>query len=118
VHSLKGSELNACMGANIDNADWQTLDAGSVPTNYQRFADAVRTGVPPKSPFRHAPELQKVLDLAVDADEKRAELRARAAHNDVVRSDRLMGRVRSHALGLALELAVSSWRAAPTRSLK
>jgi predicted dehydrogenase len=78
VHNLKGSELRVCMGENIESAIWQRLDAGSVPTNYRRFVDAVRDGIPPEPSFRHAAELQKVLDLAVVADEKRAELRAYA----------------------------------------
>jgi len=78
VHNLKGSELKVCVGENIESASWETLDAGSVSTNYRRFVDAVRNGVPPEPSFRHAAELQKVLDLAVVADEKRAELRAHA----------------------------------------
>ncbi|TIX61009.1 MAG: gfo/Idh/MocA family oxidoreductase, partial [Mesorhizobium sp.] len=45
---------------------------------YQRFVDAARTGIPPEPSFRHAAELQKVLDLAVVSDEKRVELRAHA----------------------------------------
>ncbi|ANT50959.1 Gfo/Idh/MocA family protein [Mesorhizobium amorphae] len=78
VHNLEGSELKACMGANIETAKWQVLDAGTVPTNYQRFVDAVLSGVQPEPSFHHAAELQKVLDLAVVSDEKRAELRAHA----------------------------------------
>jgi predicted dehydrogenase len=78
VHNLKGSELKVCAGDNIESASWETLDAGSVPTNYQRFVDAVRSGVPPEPSFRHAAELQKVLDLALVAAEKRVELMARA----------------------------------------
>ncbi|TIP69186.1 MAG: gfo/Idh/MocA family oxidoreductase, partial [Mesorhizobium sp.] len=50
----------------------------TVPTNYQRFVDAVRNRVQAEPSFRHAAELQKVLDLAVVSDEKRAELRAHA----------------------------------------
>ncbi|CAN7654342.1 Gfo/Idh/MocA family protein [Mesorhizobium sp. LjNodule214] len=78
VHNLEGSELKACVGANIEAAKWQVLDAGTVPTNYQRFVDAVLSGVRPEPSFHHAAELQKVLDLAVVSDEKRAELRAQA----------------------------------------
>ena len=74
VHNLKDSVLKVCAGENIDNGVWETLDAGTVPTNYQRFADAVRSGVPPEPSFRHAAELQKVIDLAVVANQKRAEL--------------------------------------------
>jgi hypothetical protein len=54
------------------------IDAGTVPTNYQRFVDAVRSGVQTEPSFHHAAELQKVLDLAVVSDEKRTELRASA----------------------------------------
>ncbi|TIW39067.1 MAG: Gfo/Idh/MocA family oxidoreductase, partial [Mesorhizobium sp.] len=78
VHNLNGSELKVCMGEDIENAKWQVLDAGSVPTNYQRFVDAVRNVVQAEPSFRHAAELQKVLDLAVVSDERRAELRAHA----------------------------------------
>lgn len=78
VHNLDGSALKACVGDNVENAKWVELDAGTVPTNYQRFTDAVRTGVQAEPSFHHAAELQKVLDLAVVSDEKRAELRASA----------------------------------------
>ncbi|RWN18768.1 MAG: Gfo/Idh/MocA family oxidoreductase [Mesorhizobium sp.] len=78
VHNLDGSTLKACIGENVENAIWEEFDAGTVPTNYQRFTDAVRTGVQAEPSFRHAAELQKVLDLAVLSDEKRAELRASA----------------------------------------
>ncbi|MEP6564629.1 MAG: Gfo/Idh/MocA family oxidoreductase [Mesorhizobium sp.] len=78
VHNLEGSELKACMGENIETAKWQVLDAGTVATNYQRFVDAVQTGVQAEPSFRHAAELQKVLDLAVVSDAKRTELRANA----------------------------------------
>ncbi|MER9797088.1 hypothetical protein NKJ36_08065 [Mesorhizobium sp. M0142] len=49
-----------------------------MPANYQRFIDAVRNGVQAEPSFRHAAELQKVLDLAVVSDEKRAELSTHA----------------------------------------
>ena len=42
-------------------------------TNYQRFAEAVRTGVRPSRRFRHAAKLQQVLDLALVADLDRKE---------------------------------------------
>ncbi|TIT73019.1 MAG: gfo/Idh/MocA family oxidoreductase, partial [Mesorhizobium sp.] len=78
VHNLEGSMLKACVGVDVENAKWETLDAGTVPTNYQRFVDAVGSGVQTEPNFRHAAGLQKVLDLAVVSDEKRAELRANA----------------------------------------
>jgi predicted dehydrogenase len=78
VHNLKDSQLKVCNGQNIETAEWQMLDPGSVPTNYQRFVDATRSGTQAEPSFRHAAELQKVLDLAVVADERRAELSADA----------------------------------------
>ncbi|TIR98063.1 MAG: gfo/Idh/MocA family oxidoreductase, partial [Mesorhizobium sp.] len=76
VHNLNGSMLKGCIGANVEDAKWEELDAGTVPTNYQRFVEAVKSGVQAEPNFRHAAGLQKVLDLAVVSDEKRAELRA------------------------------------------
>ncbi|ESZ60479.1 Gfo/Idh/MocA family oxidoreductase [Mesorhizobium sp. C120A] len=78
VHNLEGSELKACVGEDIENGKWQVLDAGTVPTNYQRFVDAVRSGVQAEPSFHHAAELQKVLDLAMVSEQKRTELRASA----------------------------------------
>ena len=78
MNDLKGSSLKFCAGGNVDDAVWQTIDAGSVPTNYQRFTDAVRTGRPPEPSFRHAAELQKVLDLALVSAERGAGLSVRA----------------------------------------
>ncbi|MER8366418.1 Gfo/Idh/MocA family oxidoreductase [Mesorhizobium sp. M1378] len=78
VHNLTGSELKTCIGEDVENAKWQVLDAGTVATNYRRFVDAVRNGVQAEPSFRHAAELQKVLDLAVVSDEKRAELSTHA----------------------------------------
>jgi len=78
VHNLEGSQLKACLGENIETAKWEVLDAGTVATNYQRFVDAVKSGVQAEPSFHHAAELQKVLDLAVVSDAKRTELRATA----------------------------------------
>jgi len=78
VHNIDGSQLKACVGDNIETARWEVLDAGTVLPNYQRFAEAVKSGIQTEPNFRHAAGLQKVLDLAVVSDEKRAELRADA----------------------------------------
>ncbi len=72
-HSTEGSSLRGCLGADAETATWRTLDAGMVPTNYMRFADAVRTGIPPDPAFRHAADLQKILDLAILTEKERCE---------------------------------------------
>ena len=50
------------------------MDVEPVPTNYQRFAGAVRAGVNQEPTFRHAANLQKVLDLAMVSDTEKKEL--------------------------------------------
>lgn len=75
-HTMEGSWLSGCSGADIETATWHPIDAGTVPTNYERFVDAVRAGRNEEPTFRHAANIQKVLDLAMVSEEKRAELKA------------------------------------------
>jgi len=63
-HRPDGSSLRACMGADIETAKWQDIVCPPVPTNYQRFAEAVHRGVNGNPSFRHAANIQRILDLA------------------------------------------------------
>ena len=74
IHSLEGSKLRACLGPDVETAVWREMDPGVVPTNYQRFVAAVRAGVGVEPGFRHAAELQKVLDLAISTEVERREM--------------------------------------------
>jgi predicted dehydrogenase len=74
-HGTWGSLLRVCVGEDIPTCTWREVKADPVPTNYQRFAAAVRTGVQAEPSFRHAAGLQKVLDLALVADLDRKEHR-------------------------------------------
>ena len=76
VHNTEGSQIKACLGANIETATWEDVDAGIVPLNYDRFVAAIRSGKQAEPSFRHAANLQKVLDLAIVADKERRELKA------------------------------------------
>jgi predicted dehydrogenase len=69
-----GSHLRVSMGANVETGTWEAMDVPPVPTNYQRFAEAVKTGKMLEPSFRHAAELQKVLDLALVTEQERKEL--------------------------------------------
>ena len=73
-HRHDGSKLRVCMGDDLDPALWKDVEVPPVPTNYERFADAVRTGKNQQPDFRHAAELQKVLDLAIVSDSQHREL--------------------------------------------
>lgn len=74
VHSTEGSSLRGCLGEDVEKAVWREIDAGTVPTNYQRFAAAVTAGEQVEPGFRHAAELQKILDLAIETEKERREL--------------------------------------------
>lgn len=74
IHTPEGSSLRGCIGEDVENARWREIDAGQVPTNYERFVAAVRERRQVEPGFRHAANLQKVLDLAIEAEKARREL--------------------------------------------
>ena len=73
LHTLKGSWLKACTGIHTELAEWEEIDAGKVPTNYERFVAAVKAGKNGEPDFRHAANLQKALDLAFVTERERRE---------------------------------------------
>lgn len=74
IHTPDGSTLRACLGEDIEKGIWKDIDAGTVLTNYQRFIDAIRAGKTEEPGFRHAADLQKILDLALVTEKERREL--------------------------------------------
>jgi len=74
-HGHWGSLLRVCAGEDVATSTWREVKAEPVQTNYQRFVEAVRTGVQTEPGFRHAAGLQKILDLALVADLDRKEHR-------------------------------------------
>jgi predicted dehydrogenase len=77
-HRHDGSKLRVSMGPDVEDGIWADMDVPPVRTNYERFADAVRTGKMIEPSFRHAAELQKVLDLALVTELERRELSVNA----------------------------------------
>ena len=61
------STLTSCTGADIDTNTWHTVDCPPVPTTFQRFATALRTGKNGDPSFRRAANIQRVLDLCLEA---------------------------------------------------
>ncbi|APO71202.1 oxidoreductase protein (plasmid) [Rhizobium gallicum] len=74
IHRPNGSQLRGCFDENIETATWADIDVAPVPTNYQRFVEAVATGKQLDPNFRHAANLQKVIDLAIVSEKERREL--------------------------------------------
>ena len=67
------SGLKTCLGDDVETGTWTEVDVPPVPTNYMRFVEAFRTGQNLEPSFRHATNIQKVLDLAVITDRDRTE---------------------------------------------
>ena len=75
IHTLTWTTLRGCVGKDVERGVWKDIKPGKVKTNYQRFVEAVAKGQRVEPGFRHAAELQKVLDLAMEADKTRRELK-------------------------------------------
>lgn len=74
LHTTEGSKLRACVGEDVEKAQWRDIVPDPVETNYQKFAAAVKDGKTREPSFRHAANLQRVLDLAQESDKRQAEL--------------------------------------------
>ena len=59
--------IRICEGGDLKTATWRDLTPEPVPTNYQRFAEAVKSGEGMEPDFRTALALQKVIDAAREA---------------------------------------------------
>lgn len=57
--------LSQCVGADIDTLTWKDVKLAPVPSVYQRFAEALHSGVNDDPDFRRAANLQKILDICV-----------------------------------------------------
>jgi predicted dehydrogenase len=73
-HRHNGSTLKVVLGEDAETGTWQEMAVEPVATNYERFAEAVRAGKTQEPSFRHAANLQRVLDLATITDRERREL--------------------------------------------
>lgn len=59
--------LKICADADRETATWKSVPLDPVPTNYQRFAEAVRTRRPMNPSFATATHLQAVIDSAMSS---------------------------------------------------
>lgn len=68
THRADGSDMRVCLGEDVLTGTWRDIEVEPVITNYQRFTDAVKAGKTAEPSFRHAANLQKVLDLSTLSD--------------------------------------------------
>jgi len=73
-HRHDWSKLRVCLGEDAETGIWKEMEVPAVPTNYERFAASVRTGKTQQPDFRHAANLQRVLDFAMLSDSEHREL--------------------------------------------
>lgn len=64
-------------GADLDAAKWSEVPAAAVPSIYQRFVTAVRSGVPEQPDFARGAEIQRVIDACFESDRRHAPVRLR-----------------------------------------
>ena len=69
------SNLEACLGDDIQTQEWRPVECPPTPNNNERFVRSLVTGEHEQPNFRHAAGIQKLLDLCFVADEERRELR-------------------------------------------
>lgn len=80
IHGTKGAlridldkshdTLEVCLGPDIDAHAWKTIKAPPVPTTYQRFIAAVRSGKNGEPDFARGAEIQKILDACFVSDKR------------------------------------------------
>jgi predicted dehydrogenase len=74
IYDTGRSYLRACMGPDLDTANWRDIPYDPVETNYQRFVGAVRAGKTEEPSFRRAANIQKVLDMAQVSDREHRDM--------------------------------------------
>ena len=57
-----------CNGKLLNKGEWREIACKPVPTNYQRFITAIRSGTPGEADFARGAEVQKVLDACFVSD--------------------------------------------------
>jgi predicted dehydrogenase len=62
THREGWNEIRCCKGSNIHTMAWANIKPEPVKTNYRKFIDAIAEGKNGEPDFRHAANLQKVLD--------------------------------------------------------
>lgn len=66
-HWHQGTSLAVCIGADIDDGNWQQVEAPPVRTTYECFVDAVMKGDTPEPSFEQAAKIQRLLDIVMSS---------------------------------------------------
>jgi predicted dehydrogenase len=69
------TSYRVCRRPGLDRCEWTEVDCKPVPTNYQRFIKAIRTGTDGEPDFARGAQVQRVLDACFESDAKRSPVR-------------------------------------------
>jgi Predicted dehydrogenases and related proteins len=74
IHRLDVSRLRACLKEDVELAVWREVEVDPVATNHQKFVAAIGEGRSQEPTFRHAANLQRILDFAMVTEQERREI--------------------------------------------
>ena len=72
---ISTTSFKICNGPGLDKGEWREVACKPVPTNYQRFIAAIRSGKPGEADFARGAEVQKVLDACFESEANRRPVR-------------------------------------------
>lgn len=72
---ISTTSYKICSGKGLDKGEWREVECKPVPTNYQRFIAAIRSGKPGEADFVRGAEVQKVLDACFESEKKNRPVR-------------------------------------------
>ena len=72
---ISTTSYKICNGKQMDKGEWREVACKPVPSNYQRFITAIRSGKPGEADFARGAEVQKVLDACFVSEAKKRPVR-------------------------------------------
>lgn len=65
------TELEVCLGKDLEKVTWKTIKCKQTPNNYQRFIKSIRSGKNEQADFQRGWEIQKILDASIASDQQK-----------------------------------------------
>jgi len=72
---ISTTSFKICNGKGLDKGEWREVACKPVPSNYQRFISAIRSGKPGEADFARGAEVQKVLDACFVSEKSKRPVR-------------------------------------------
>ena len=72
---ISTKSFKICSGKGLAKSEWREVACKPVPSNYQRFIAAIRSGTPGEADFARGAEVQKVLDACFESEKTKRPVR-------------------------------------------